>query len=303
MADFEGRYGRSPKANTRRNQVTALRAFYEYLDHRDLLLDADGTTVRNPMDKVAIPKAEATPNDFLSGAEDMALLSGAWTLPDRVVVSLLRHTGIRVGEAHGLKIKDVHLSGNNRILVTKSKTAAGLRTVPLSPELVPILYAWFDHLTRRGLWQPKAPLLCTSNGTPINCWQILKLAGSRGSASCDRLVRALMANHWSTFVRNDHPGNPRGDLDRRVSRSIYSFVSSSAFAASNSACDRTPFSQSDASRSSCSTVHRCFPRSHCGMLLTAQPTVPDPSVMLPRAHRTRSQAHRGKRRRIMRVLP
>jgi len=165
---FETQYGRAPKTNTRRNQVTALKSFYEHLERFDQLVDADGKVVRNPMLKIDTPTAEPTMNDFLSKAQDDALLAAAISPQERILVWLLRFTGMRVSEACSVRISDIHLTyGNSRILVPMSKTKAGLRTIPIFPELAPELVRWLEELEREGRLYPNLPLLSTSSGKPM----------------------------------------------------------------------------------------------------------------------------------------
>src|SRR4051794_14863128 len=49
---FLARHGRPPSANTNRNSVTALKGLYGYLDLFDLLRDASGVPLRNPMKSI-----------------------------------------------------------------------------------------------------------------------------------------------------------------------------------------------------------------------------------------------------------
>ena len=97
QADFVGRHGRSPSRATYRSQVCALRAFFAWLERFDLLVNAEGTQVPNPMRRITAPAAEQRANDWLRPAEDRALLGVECSQQERMVVLLLRWTGLRRG--------------------------------------------------------------------------------------------------------------------------------------------------------------------------------------------------------------
>ena len=111
-ANFEAKTGRSPSPATRKAQVVALRAFYAYLDRIDLL-----NNVKNPARLLEAPHVPQKPIDCLSADEDEALLAAPYTEAERIIVWLLRWTGLRIDEASNLLFSDVHLTpGGHRII-------------------------------------------------------------------------------------------------------------------------------------------------------------------------------------------
>ncbi len=77
------------------------------------------------MGGVVAPSAEQRPNDFLRPIEDAALLSAPLPPQERIVVWLLRWTGLRVSEACGLRLQDVDLgAGRENVLVRKRRPPA-----------------------------------------------------------------------------------------------------------------------------------------------------------------------------------
>ena len=126
---------------------------------------------------------EQRPNDFLRPLEDQALLACRCSPVERIVIVLLRWTGLRVGEACALTLADIDLTpGNESIAVMQSKTVAGLRTLPLVPELVPELQTWLHLLRARGLTAPSTPLLATMHGSamkPTFVWRLVKRVAAR----------------------------------------------------------------------------------------------------------------------------
>jgi site-specific recombinase XerD len=76
---FEERWGKPPAAATYRAQITALKAFFAYLDRSELLLDNTGKPANNRMALVEAPKRETKPIDWLKETEDQALLAHVGT--------------------------------------------------------------------------------------------------------------------------------------------------------------------------------------------------------------------------------
>jgi integrase/recombinase XerD len=180
---FVRRHGRWPAPATYRAQVTGLRAFFGWLDRFDLLRDAGGALAPNPMRQILAPSVEQRPNDWLRPAEDTALLSMDCNPQEKIIVALLRWTGLRVGEATQLLVSDLDLTPNHECLtVRESKTKAGRRTIPIVPELRPHLQRWLDQLETEHELVPRLPLLATKNGTAMKStyvWRIVKRVAFR----------------------------------------------------------------------------------------------------------------------------
>src|SRR5438067_1262433 len=145
------RYGRPPALASYRGQVNALRSFYAYLERLDLLADSRGRPLANPMRTIACPPTPQAENDWLRPGEDAALLACPGSLQERFTVALLRHTGPRVSEASSLTLAELVLEpGQETLLVRRSKTAAGSRSVPILPALLPTLTDWLAELERQA---------------------------------------------------------------------------------------------------------------------------------------------------------
>lgn len=181
--EFVRRHGRLPSPATYRGQVCALRALFAWLERFDLLRDQAGNARPNPMGRISAPPVRQRPNDWLRAAEDRALLEVECNEQERIIVWLLRWTGVRVSEATNLTIGDIDLSpGDETLVVRESKTIAGRRTILVVPELRPHLDAWLRHLGRGTLLRPDVPLLATKNGTPMKTtyvWRIVKRVAFR----------------------------------------------------------------------------------------------------------------------------
>lgn len=164
---FRDRNGRAPALNSTRAVMQAIRSFYAFLDRFGLLVDAEGGLLRNPALALELPVIPVKPElDWLRCEEDGALLSCPMNAREDIVVFFLRMTGLRLAEALALTNRDVNV-GEGSITVTTSKTVAGLRSIPISPELRTHIERWWAFTRRERLFQPDGPFLVTRNLTAM----------------------------------------------------------------------------------------------------------------------------------------
>jgi integrase len=90
--------------------IGALRGFFAYLEQAEFLVASDGTPRRNPVRTLDAPPSPQRPNDFLRPHEDRAPLNAECPHHHRIVVWLLRYTGVRVAEAQALTFADLDLT-------------------------------------------------------------------------------------------------------------------------------------------------------------------------------------------------
>jgi integrase/recombinase XerC len=182
LADWEHRFinrrGRSPSDQTVRARICALSSFYGYLSDYGLLVDDNGNAVANPMGPIDSPRIEIGPPDWLKPEEDERLLATPMDDAERIIVFLLRLTGMRIGEARALLWSDVEFE-DGTISIAKSKFGKS-RVIPIVPELLPHLRHWEGVLQQRALHSKGAPVLCTRNGTPMVPQHIEKLVARVG---------------------------------------------------------------------------------------------------------------------------
>lgn len=137
---FTGRYGRPPSGRTMRNHLIALNAFFGFMTRF-------GIVPRNPMDSIERPRIHQRRNDHLSPGESDDLLAACLTPGEQILIPFLRWTGLRGGELATLLKRDVDLE-QMLITVRKSKTDAGLRTIPVLPPLVQPISSWLAYQRR-----------------------------------------------------------------------------------------------------------------------------------------------------------
>lgn len=111
----------------------------------------DGLVSRNPVADVKRPRATAKEATFLDVSQVGALLRAVGGSRYSTVLKLIAATGLRAGEACGLRWEDVDLDEgtlrvrktavilNNRVELLEPKTAKSRRTVPLSASTVAML--------------------------------------------------------------------------------------------------------------------------------------------------------------------
>ena len=200
-----------------RGTIGALRVFFAYLEQAELLVGADGSPRRNPMRTIDAPPCPQRPNDFLRPHEDRALLNAECPHHHRIVVWLLRYTGVRVAEAQALTIADLDLTPEGEALTVRgSKTPAATRTIPLLPQLLPLMHEHLEFLRGRLPVTPRYPAAgdeprhADDDELPVASRQACRL---RGRGSAHRL-----------YLWDDPPGPPRPRLPanelRRESLSV-----------------------------------------------------------------------------------
>jgi integrase/recombinase XerD len=180
---FHHQHERPPATASYRAQINALRAFYTYLDRLGHITDNAGRAVPDPMRNITPPRSTPTSNDWLRHTEDEALLNCPGTLQERFLVHLLRWSGLRISEAINLTLTDLELAhGQQALTVRYSKTPAGRRTIPILPQLIPLLEEWLQQLDSYGLTTPALPLLSSHRGTPMRpsfAWRLVKRLAHR----------------------------------------------------------------------------------------------------------------------------
>jgi integrase/recombinase XerD len=170
--EFEAEHDREPSAAAQKSQVCALRGFFNYLERMEYL-------DKNPCRVIESPKVVRKPIQHLTDEEDTALLNAVISPQERILIPLLRFSGLRISEALNLRWADV-LDG--LIHVCKSKTPAGIRTVPVFEPLAQAMIPWERHQRALGLFASEQYLLATRNAnrmTHQHAWLLIKRVADR----------------------------------------------------------------------------------------------------------------------------
>lgn len=171
-----------------------------------------GIISQNSWEKVPILPQKSHEKRALTDAE-LALIDKADLIPqDRALITVLRYTGCRIGEALALNVSDLDFE-NHRIHITKSlfdqavgptKTKAGTRWVPMPP----VLETCLADYTATYL-DSDCPLLFPSTvGTYVgtrsrhNRWQSMSRRIFGGNVPEDFTPHIFRHTYASTLVKN-----------------------------------------------------------------------------------------------------
>jgi integrase/recombinase XerD len=193
---FEHRNGRQPSQQTLRNLIKELRALYAYADRFDLLVDADGQIVRNPMPKIESPKIRRVIKEWLEPEEFDQLPQASMNPDELFTVAWLGMTAMRIAEAGQVTWRDVDLAGGT-ILIRSGKSDEAARRLAMSGELQAHVRRHLQRQRERGLADPTTPVFCTKHGNPIREQQanrtlkrLATRAGINKRISCHGLRRS-----------------------------------------------------------------------------------------------------------------
>ena len=173
---------------TRRNIHTVLTTMFNYAVELELIF-------RSPVKRGIAPKLESREKTALTSEQAWALwdaLKAPDTMRYRAFYGVLLFTGIRTGEALGLKWEDVDFASHqlrieraiSRGKETTPKTSLSLRTRPLCDELYNAL---LHHKSMAQYRQPTDYVFVSSSGRPANPDQLRE--------ALQRVLRATMDIH------------------------------------------------------------------------------------------------------------
>ena len=157
---------------------------------------------------IALRSERRTPRE-LSAVEMTTLIEACDRLRDRFLLSLLRQTGLRVGEALGLRHEDIDalrrvIIVRQRLNVNRARAKTYSREVPADPPLIR-LYSDYLH-------EEYGPLDC--DYVFVNLWAE-PVGRPMSYPSVDRLVRRLRARTEIEFTPHQFRHSYATDLLRR----------------------------------------------------------------------------------------
>jgi integrase len=140
-----------------------------------------------------------------------------------------RREADRVRQVAGIRtsltLADLDLTaGNEALTVRKSKTPAGRRTIPIVPQLEPLLHQWLRQLDQQHLNSPATPLLSSRHATPMPisfAWRLVKRVAHRAGV-CPRPCTCATARppHTANCPRNLN-GYNRSDVTPHTLRRTF----------------------------------------------------------------------------------
>jgi integrase len=145
-------------ARTVRNHLNILRPIFREAVLQDII-------VRNPMEGIKPPKAREVRRNPLTPEQCHALLE-AIDPEYAYAIHFVLATGVRWKEFENLKMKDF-MAFKNMVVVTSSKTDAGVRELPLDREDVVRITRHITETGRQGA-DPDSPLFTSPEGHRLN---------------------------------------------------------------------------------------------------------------------------------------
>ena len=106
----------------------------------------------NPVERIRGVAEEPLGPRALGRKEQLALLRAARrsrNVRDFAIITLLLHTGIRVGELCSLRFKHIAISDDSSMLTIEKGKGVKRRTVPLNPTVVEALHAYLRSLDKQ----------------------------------------------------------------------------------------------------------------------------------------------------------
>jgi integrase len=155
--------------NYRRQRLGTLRTFFD----RIIEWDWPDAPARIPIFTTDLPRPDEPLPKFLDDGDATRLARAIAAEPDplrRLVLELLSHTGIRVGELCALQSDAVVQIGDGWWLRVPLGKLHNDRYVPLLPQLLPLLDAWRDSHDDGG-----TGLLLTRNGRPVDRHSVTRM--------------------------------------------------------------------------------------------------------------------------------
>ncbi|EHH67840.1 tyrosine recombinase XerC [Gluconobacter morbifer] len=152
------------RARSRARRVSALRSFYRYLALRHDVSNPAPSLLATPRLKKRLPRPLSRVQALSApeGISDDAETSQA-ALRDRALFTLLYGTGLRIGEALALDVRDLTAAGANMLRVIGK--GGKERLVPLLPAVQEALATW---KAAHPAPAPDAPLFCGVRGGRLN---------------------------------------------------------------------------------------------------------------------------------------
>lgn len=130
----EQRVTQNLSAKTRRCNVSAARAFYEWLERK-------GKVAKNPFRGMWPIKVPKTLPRFLQVSEVERLIGGTGDLRARAIAAFFYACGVRISELIGCNVDDLDLEGPQAVIRGKGEKE---RYVPITPVAVGMVRAWLD---------------------------------------------------------------------------------------------------------------------------------------------------------------
>lgn len=123
------------KPSTINRSLISISSFYQWAQQNDLIASNPAEGIRSVAEEPLAPRA-------LERKEQLALLRAvrrSGNLRDLAIITMLLHTGMRVGELCNLKVSDIRISTNSNMVTVREGKGRKRRNVPLNSTAIGVL--------------------------------------------------------------------------------------------------------------------------------------------------------------------
>ncbi|WP_229709227.1 tyrosine recombinase XerC [Bombella favorum] len=151
-------------ARSRARRISALRAFYRYLEKEHHITNPALTLLRSPRLKTRLPRP-LTPETAQMAPDGIAdqTINNGFALRDAALFTLLYGAGLRISEGLALNVGDIERISDDILFVTGK--GGKERAVPVLPQVRQALESW---LAVHPSPHASAPLFCGVRGGRLN---------------------------------------------------------------------------------------------------------------------------------------
>ena len=134
------------KPSTINRSLISISIFCQWAQQNDLIVNNPAEGVRSVTEEPLAPRA-------LERREQLALLRAvrrSGNLRDLAIITMLLHTGMRVGELCNLKVSDVRISTNSNMVTVREGKGTKRRNIPLNSTVIGVLRDYLKSFDSKG---------------------------------------------------------------------------------------------------------------------------------------------------------
>ena len=131
------------KPSTINRSLISISSFCQWAQQHDLIPNNPAEGIRSVAEEPLAPRA-------LERKEQLALLRAvrrSENLRDLAIITLLLHTGMRVGELCNLRVSDIRISTNSNMITVREGKGTKRRNIPLNSTVISVLKDYLKSLS------------------------------------------------------------------------------------------------------------------------------------------------------------
>ena len=134
------------KPSTINRSLISISSFCQWAQQNDLILNNPAEGIRNVTEESLAPRA-------LERKEQLGLLRAvrkSGNLRDLAIITMLLHTGMRVGELCNLRVSDIRISTNSNMITIREGKGTKRRNIPLNSTVISVLKDYLKSFDSDG---------------------------------------------------------------------------------------------------------------------------------------------------------